>query len=149
MARFMNQPCLEIKDVFRKCLDFLLNMIRRSYELLVCCHRGTCVWVLDIIIIKASIWLFQCITPWLQNCVGGNLTATDTRSVSALLKKHYTPDLNNLPTWLIWRDPHTESLQQKSSGSRTASRPRLIETKSKIPSTECILQDSNVSEHKD
>lgn len=80
MARFVKQPCFEIKDV----LDFLLNMIRCPYELLLCCHRGTC--ILYGVITEACIWLFQCITH--QGCetvcVKKSQTVTDMRSMSAL-----------------------------------------------------------------
>ncbi len=62
-------------------------MIRCPYKLLLCRHLGTCTCILYIVITEASIWLFQCITPWLKNCVAKkNQTATDMRSMSALLK---------------------------------------------------------------
>lgn len=50
-------------------LDFLLNTIRCPHKLLLCCHQGTRTSILYIVITKTSTWLFQHITPWLQNCV--------------------------------------------------------------------------------
>lgn len=79
-------------------------MIRCPYELLLCCHRGTCTCFLYIVITEASIWLFQCITPWLQNCVGKkkkNLTATDMTSVSSSSIKDHC-------TWHYWIQWHTQ-----------------------------------------